>query len=451
MSEVLKIQEGKSVLVIGGLRFVTLLSVGSAREGIAEAKKIFGGEYSSVGVVASNTDKGVSVAGLCQHDNSKESVGKLSLSCLFAAFVRGRGADNAIFISSHEGVVVLSVVNNGVPTEELTGGHDEIVAVANEVYAQFPTGCLIYGDRSLFDGANALSVADIIDSVDAKTLKHCLVTNHGTPFVLKAGIGILLLAVAAGGGWWKYDQNVMAKKRAIALAEEAQIKNSPIAVFQRLHDEAVAVESNLCGDEDVAIFVKKTWAMPTYVAGWVMSDVVFSCSTDGARTIKSSWKRENGENSSLSKAFPNLPLRFGTDLSSAEISIPVSTLSAQGQKDSVNSLSQSNLIPDFYKFMRVYGTILQRMNRVGIGVSLGAPAPLAGQPTPLDYTEIVLMKGSLTLSGEGRFLGAGFSRVSSIVRVKKIQIVFSKGEPSFNLEGNYYVKTNENSAAGISN
>lgn len=381
---------------------------------------------------------------------TKKANGKIDLAALFSVFCLMREVSDAIFVgrAGDSGLAVAIGIKDGVPFAEACGDTNHVSMMANEYYAMFHQGAVVYGDQSLFEGTeiNSIDIREILDTVLASkdfagVKKQIRVHYNGIP-PLYIWIGVLIVLGILGGKYYlAHEEEIQKEIRRRAAVEAERANNDPIVVYGRDQEAAYQTIFKGCNKNDAMQVVRQIMNLPLDIAGWAMVEAQIHCDVgdSGARGGDVTYARRGGTNGSLSASFPNMRLTFSPDMSLIKVNLPVPDL------DEERNIIPKESLMDVYSFMVKKGTVFQIAKSIlDVTVTLTDPIYINGADPPDGYNDNLYLKGNITATGKLEYLEPFLIETSGVILVNSIKIIDIKpGQlPEFSLQGTYYVKKN---------
>ena len=335
-------------------------------------------------------------------------------------------AANAIFIEVEAQNAKLAILENGVPSPggDFYGSVQEaeeiIRRIQNDAYEPFT----FYGNYfEVYSNTIPLSLVDLLDNGDVAAAT--LVEIKGNTVKWLGGFALFLLCFCA---YFLYSDHQKEQKKIAAL-KLAQQKNTPVNPT-KLYAESLRIAASDAGipSSKAAGILAESWQkQETVLAGWKLSEI--DCLPQACSYF---WRIDGGNNKTLYDALPGISLQYSLDGKSLAYT---KNINVQYSSLDVNKL------PTFNEFQITTGAFIQGLRSIGVQVSIGQLSVFGASPDiKLSEIKSPVRFGTLNVSGDLSFLNEIFSRFPDNLTFRHLNIQIQDGQPTFRLEGNYYVK-----------
>lgn len=335
-------------------------------------------------------------------------------------------ASSAIFIEVGAQQAKLVILENGVPSPggDFFGPVSEAEEIIHRVQQDAGENFAFYGNYTeVYSHSIPMSLEELVADGDvaAATLVKAKLGIDTRLLGMMAFTVLLLVAYFAYG----YHKE---QKAAQLLAEQrAKPKLDP----ERQYKEAILKALPNVGvpaSKAVKAFMGSWGSQEILVGGWALTNV--ECVPQGCQY---QWGIVGGDNKSLRDALGNLPYQFNVDGTGVKYSVP----------NNKTDLGPPNFdqLPKMADFQLVTGSLMQNLRLIGVTVSMEQITLFGADPSiNVKALKSPIYFGKLTISGKLGLLEEIFSRLPDNTTVRRMTIKFENGEPTFLIEGNYYVK-----------
>lgn len=430
-----EVKFGGKPYCVAGMHFHTLYGNEKRADEIRKLVSNSPVDVKARGVVVENTAHPITTVGLVPSD-AKFPRGARSLAAAFALFAQQKGTSDAILVV--RGAVI--AIKDGVPVIEIDasamgGEHDS----ADELYQMYGAGCLVYGDRDLYQHVTVdLTVDSICADIEGALNTTAIVSLSSGLGSTQIIIGCLVIALA-GGGFWQYTSAQKKKRQQENARRAAEAANAPDVIFRAAQDAMVSsIPVTTCTQDEVLGFYQEAWRMPMLIAGWEMASANMDCAK---MEVSYTYSRVEGTFMSLREVFSREPLEWAFDTS-----LKVSTMTHLIKRsEGAPALAfDANGVLNAYDFLLKRGSIFQSMaSKDELKVSLGKAENVAGAaPSSLEFAGAI-QAGDLMVDGSAIKLPLAIRAIGGGVRYQSVALTpdLKKAEHTFSLKGKYYVKT----------
>ncbi len=335
-------------------------------------------------------------------------------------------AANAIFIEVEAQNAKLAILENGVPSPggDFYGSVQEaeeiIRRIQNDAYEPFA----FYGNYfEVYSNTIPLSLADLLNNGDVTAAT--LVEIKGNTIKWLSGFALFMLCFCI----YFFYNNHHKEQQKIAALKLAQ-KNNAVVNPVKLYADSLKTAAADAGipSSKVASILVDSWAkQETLLAGWKLVEI--DCLPQACSYL---WHIDGGDNKTLHDALPGISLQYSLDGRSLAYT---KNINAQYTSLDVNKL------PAFNEFQITTGAFIQGLRSIGIQVSIGQLSVFGANPdVNLSQIKSPVRFGALSVSGDLHFLNEILSHFPDNLTFRHLNVQIQDGQPTFRLEGNYYVK-----------
>lgn len=355
-----------------------------------------------------------------------------SLAAVVADLVTAAGMEQALLVLSHPNGTHSCVVrvSRGIPLLDAVRPADVAIRMAREQIAAAPGIPILTNDPSNFPESFSISWDKISEGASKRS------RLKGVPVNLVGLTVVVLLAAGLLGGWLAFDRYRKAEERAELLRQQAELDPTPKYLA------ALAAQRGAVGFSplEAARVVEDIQRLPVHVDGWSIESIACDVSS-GCTAV---WKRTYGTFSTWRAGRPSdevdppLPPGEGGGAADLQLDRLVAKWRQPGQP---GELPES--LPTLDDYLWQSGPTLQIWKTALLGLS-SLPAPvlwpqIPDVPPSFKHPQAVY-RGALAIDGVNPGL------VENLIRSTPAGIVWTRiglslgSDPSYSLEGNFYVR-----------
>lgn len=321
----------------------------------------------------------------------------------------------------------MAALMGGAPSPEgdFSGTLDEVRDRIDQIRSGTDLQFVFYGDGEEWaESYFPLSLVEMMERSNIE-LATLITSDKGMSSNIKL---IAILAVVALGffGFTQYQK--MAEKKKMEELQRSHQQESPQKKYEAaLNDAKTSV--GIVSSEVLNVLFSESGKLKDQVAGWKLSNV--SCDVQNC-TYK--WTKTYGDYRSLAEALGK-DIHFEYENSGAEVTYKIPT------KNRPTKAVDFDKLPPYNEFMLETGSFAQNLRLIGIQPTL-APPTVFPETSGVDVSVLAspVKAGKLDLTANLGLLQDIVAKLPDNVSFTKLDIKLGSEEPSFSLEGKYYVR-----------